>query len=200
MGVSLPDGSEPFRHDWCMSAPAKPQRAARSGARAGAADVVGRGIALWRAERPDIDSSGKAVVGRLLHLEGLIMAAANAALLPYGLKFQEYGVLATLRVQGPPYRLTPSQLQDALLFTSGGLSNLIKRLEANGWVKRTDHPSDGRGVLVSLTPKGRQLADQAMPEHANTESRLLRMFTPKERELLADLLARMMEANETRGR
>lgn len=179
-----------------MDARVKP-RAAKLPIRGRAtADVVGRGITQWRAERPDIDSSGKAVVGRLLHLEGLVMEAANAALAPYGLKYQEYGVLATLRVQGAPYRMTPSKLQAALLFTSGGLSNLIKRLEANGWVQRTDDPQDGRGVLVSLTPSGRRLADRAMPEHAATELRLLRMLTAREREQLAGLLARVMAGNE----
>lgn len=174
-----------------MDARAKPRRARPARPRP-AADVVARGMAQWRSERPDIDSSGKAVVGRLLRLEGLVMDAANSALAPYGLKFQEYGVLATLRVQGAPYCLTPSQLQAALLFTSGGLSNLIKRLEANGWVERTDDPNDGRGVLVSLTAKGRRLADRAMPEHANTERRLLSMFSIAERAQLADLLARMI--------
>ena len=177
-----------------MDARVKPQATNRAGARR--ADVVSRGMAQWRAERPDIDSSGKAVVGRLLHLEGLIMEAANAALAPHGLKFQEYGVLATLRVQGAPYCMTPSQLQAALLFTSGGLSNLIKRLEINGWVQRTDDPNDGRGVLVSLTAKGRRLADRTMPEHANTELRLVRMLTAREREQLAQLLARMMAGGE----
>lgn len=162
-------------------------------------DVVGRGVAQWRTERPDIDSSGKEVIGRLLHLEGVVLQAVNAVLAPHGLKYLEYGVLATLRVSGAPYRMTPSNLQARLLFTSGGLSNLLKRLEANGWVQRTDDPQDGRGVLVCLTPKGRRLADRAMPDHANAELHLLRMFSPQERDHLADLLARMMDASVPAG-
>lgn len=161
-----------------------------------AEDVVGRGIAQWRAERPDLDSSGKEVVGRLLHLEGVVLQAVNSALAPHGLKYLEYAVLATLRVSGAPFRMTPSNLQARLLFTSGGLSNLLKRLEGNGWIQRTDDPEDGRGVLVCLTPKGRRLADRAMPDHANAEQRLLRMFSLQERAQLADLLARMMAGNE----
>lgn len=165
-------------------------------ARPGADDLVGRGVAQWRAERPDLDSSGKEVVGRLLYLEGVVLQAANAALAAHGLKFQEYAVLATLRVSGAPYCMTPSNLQARLLFTSGGLSNLLKRLEANGWIKRTNDPQDGRGVLVSLTPKGRRLADRAMPDHANTELRLLKMFSAEEREQLSGLLAKMMAGQQ----
>lgn len=158
-------------------------------------DLVGRGIAQWRNERPDIDSSGKAVVGRLLRLEEVILRTINEALAPHSVKYQAYAVLATLRVAGAPYRLTPSRLQSTLLFSSGGLSNLLKRLERDGLVRRTGNPQDGRGVLVSLTAKGRGLADRAMPDHANAELKLLEMFSAKERHALSGLLSRMMVGN-----
>ena len=179
-----------------MDARVKSPTANRNSPGRRADDVVGRGVSQWRAERPDLDSSGKEVVGRLLHLEGVVLQAVNAALAPHGLKYLEYAVLATLRVSGSPYRMTPSNLQARLLFTSGGLSNLLKRLEGNGWIQRADDPQDGRGVLVSLTAKGRRLADRAMPDHANAELRLLRMFSRQERVQLAGLLARMIEGGE----
>lgn len=157
-------------------------------------DVVGRGIAQWRTERPDIDSSGKAVVGRLLHLQGVVLQAVNDALSPHGLKYQEYAVLATLRVSGTPFKMTPSSLKSRLLFTSGGLSNLLKRLEANAWIARSNDPNDGRGVLVSLTAKGRKLADAAMPDHARAELQLLDDFTASERKLLTTFLTRLMSS------
>jgi DNA-binding MarR family transcriptional regulator len=159
------------------------------------ADLVGRGIAQWRSERPDIDSSGKAVVGRLLRLEEIILRTINEALAPHGIKYQEYAVLATLRVAGAPYQLTPSRLQATLLFSSGGLSNLLKRLERDGLVRRAVNPRDGRGVLVTLTAKGRGLADRAMPDHARAELQLLQMFDPTERAALSALLSRMMVGN-----
>ncbi|MDB5998409.1 MAG: MarR family transcriptional regulator [Rhizobacter sp.] len=158
-------------------------------------DLVGRGIKQWRTERPDLDSSGKAVVGRLLRLEEVVLRAINSVLQPFGLKYQEYAVLATLRVAGAPYRLSPSRLQATLLFTSGGLSNLLKRLEREGWVRRSSDPKDGRGVLVKLTPKGLRLADEAMPKHAAAEQHLLRMFDSQQRENLSALLSMMMVGN-----
>ncbi|MDB5826531.1 MAG: MarR family transcriptional regulator [Variovorax sp.] len=158
-------------------------------------DLVGRGIKQWRNERPDLDSSGKAVVGRLLRLEEVVLRTLNAVLQPFGLKYQEYAVIATLRVAGAPYRLSPSRLQDTLLFTSGGLSNLLKRLEREGLVKRSTDPKDGRGVLVKLTAKGQRLADEAMPKHAAAEIHLLRMFDLQQRDTLAHLLSAMMVGN-----
>ena len=82
-----------------------------------------------------------------------------------------------------------------MLFSSGGLSNLLKRLEHGGLVRRTSDPQDGRGVLVSLTAKGRALADRAMPDHARAELKLLEMFSVMERDTLAMLLSRMMVGN-----
>ncbi|MEJ8825881.1 MarR family transcriptional regulator [Variovorax humicola] len=158
-------------------------------------DLVGRGIKQWKAERPDLDSTGKAVVGRLLRLEEVVLRSINAVLQPYGLKYQEYAVLATLRVSGAPYRLSPSLLQATLLFTSGGLSNLLKRLEREGLIKRSTDPRDGRGVQVRLTAKGHRLVDEAMPKHAAAELHLLRMFDAEQRETLARLLSVMMVGN-----
>jgi DNA-binding MarR family transcriptional regulator len=173
--------------------PASPSAGIRVSADGG--DLVERGMRQWQRERPDIDSSGKAVVGRLLRLEEVVLRTLNSVLEPYGLKYQEYAVLATLRVAGAPYRLPPSRLQATLLFTSGGLSNLLKRLERAGWIKRSLDPSDGRGVLVKLTPKGVRLADEAMPRHAAAELHLLRMFDASQRDMLSSLLSQMMTGN-----
>jgi len=158
-------------------------------------DLVGRGMRQWRNERPDIDSSGKAVVGRQLRLGEIVLRTLNAALQPFGLKYQEYAVLATLRVAGAPYELSPSQLKATMLFTSGGLSNLLKRLEQEGLIKRFDHPKDGRGVLVRLTAKGRRLADASMPKHAAAEIYLVRMLDEQQRQTLAELLCQMIDGN-----
>jgi DNA-binding MarR family transcriptional regulator len=158
-------------------------------------DLVGRGMAQWRRERPDIDCSGKAVVGRILRLQDVIVRAVDAQLRPFGLRYPAYAVLATIRVSGAPFRMSPTQLRATLLLTSGGLSNLLGRLERRGLVRRFADPHDGRGVIVELTEKGRALADEAMPAHAAVERRLLRMFDPAERSTLADLLSRMMVLN-----
>jgi DNA-binding MarR family transcriptional regulator len=158
-------------------------------------DLVARGIRQWVVQKPDIDSSGKGVVGRLLRLEELVLRSFNLVLQPHGLKYQEYAVLATLRVSGPPYALSPSNLLATLLYSSGGQSNLLKRLEQKGLIRRSSDPGDRRGVLVKLTAKGLRLADAAMPKHAAAEQYLLRMLDVDEREKLAQLLGAMMVGN-----
>lgn len=158
-------------------------------------DLIGRGMAQWRAERPDIDCSGKAIVGRVLHLQGIILRAVNAALAPYGLRYPTYAVLATLRVAGAPYRMSPSQLQATMLFTSGGVSNLLRRVEAAGLIRRVDDPVDRRGTIVELTESGFALVERAMPAHAAAERQLASMLASEERAALAAMLSCMIVLN-----
>lgn len=62
----------------------------------------------WANERPELDSSGFAVVGRILLLGKLLESRVTQALAPLGLG--AFDVLATLRRQGAPFSLTPTQL------------------------------------------------------------------------------------------
>ena len=158
-------------------------------------DIVGRGMAQWRRERPDIDCSGKAVVGRILRLQGVILRAVNGALERHGLRYPAYAVLATLRASGAPFRMSPSRLKETLLLTSGGTSNLLARLERNGWIQRHADPVDGRAVVVELTDAGRALADRAMRDHADIERQLVAMFTDEEQRVFAAMLSRMLVLN-----
>lgn len=158
-------------------------------------DVVGRGMMQWRVQRPDIDCSGKAVVGRILRLQDVILRAVDAVLARHGLRYPAYAVLATLRASGHPYRMSPSRLKDTLLLTSGGTSNLLARLDRKGWIRRFSDSDDRRGVIVELTEEGRILADQAMVDHAEVERELVKMFSAEEQADLAELLSRMLVLN-----
>ena len=163
-------------------------------------DIVDRGMAQWGQERPDINCSGKAIVGRILRLQDVIIRAVNSALKPHGLTYSTYAVLATLRVSGAPYRMSPSQLVDTLLLTSGGTSNLLTRLERKGWIRRLSDPQDGRAVIVELSPTGKALVDRAMTDHAAMERQLVNTFSPNERAVLAGLLSRMLVQNSSSAR
>lgn len=163
-------------------------------------DLVGSGMAQWRRERPDIDCSGKAVVGRILMLQDIILRTVNAALAPHGLRYPAYAVLATLRAAGAPYRLSPTQLRDTMLFTSGGISNLLARIEKQGLIRRSSDPADKRGVRVELTRKGLDLANRAMADHAAAERRLCAMLTEPQQRELAAMLSRLIIFNNSSGR
>jgi DNA-binding MarR family transcriptional regulator len=159
-------------------------------------DRVGRGMASWRRERPDIDCSGKAVVGRILHLHDIILRTVDRTLAVHGLKYPTYAVLATIRVSGPPYRMSPGELLSSLLLSSGGLSNLLRRMEKDGFIRRTADKRDGRGVIVELTEKGIAAADASMADHAAIERKLCECLPPDLHETIAKGLGLMITVAE----
>ncbi|MBP0437336.1 MarR family transcriptional regulator [Tianweitania sediminis] len=150
----------------------------------------------WRRARPDIDGSGKAIVGRILHLNEIIMRAVDKALAKHGVKYPVYAVLATIRVSGPPFRMSPTELLSTLLVTSGGLSNLLRRMEADGYITRTADERDGRGVIVELTDKGVAVADASMADHAAVERELVECLPSDTRETVARALGLMITTAE----
>ena len=155
-------------------------------------DRVGAGMQRWRREFPEIDCSGKAVVGRLLHVREIFLKSVNLTLARHRLKYPAYAVLATLRVAGLPYRMSPKALLDTLILTSGGLSNLLRKLEKAGHVRRKADDADGRGVIVELTERGRHLVEPAMRDHAETERRLLRALSEEAQRNVAQALVSLM--------
>src|SRR5258708_25363177 len=79
----------------------------------------------------------------------------------YGLNRGEVGVLAALRFAGPKQQLSPTRLFKGLMLSSAGITSRLDRLEERGYVKRSPHPDDRRGVLVQLTDSGRHVLDMA---------------------------------------
>lgn len=158
-------------------------------------DVADIGMDMWRSERPEIDCSGKAVTGRILRLAELFLTAMNQNMAQFGVKYSQYAIVGTLRAVGAPYRMTPTELQSTLMITSGGMSNLLRRVEEQGLIRRDKDPLDGRGVIVELTEQGLALSEGTMPAQAELERTLVSCLSNEEQDLLADLLRRLVIAN-----
>ena len=161
------------------------------------ADRIDDLLAQWERERPDLDTSPMGIIGRISRAERLIDSRMKAVSLEFGLERWGFDVLATLRRSGEPYRLTPTQLFQSLLLTSGAITNRIDRLEEAGLVERLLDPSDRRGILVSLTGKGLKVIDRAVAAHMEAEEVMLAPFSAQEREKFSTLLRRLVLQMET---
>lgn len=147
----------------------------------------------WRRERPDLDVSPMGVIGRLNEASSLIARDRLAPVFArFGLQSGEFDVLATLRRSGAPYALTPTELYEATMVTSGAMTARLDRLEKAGLTRRAPHPSDRRGVVVELTAKGRELTDEALTAHVANEHEILAGLTREDREMLAKLLEKLI--------
>jgi DNA-binding MarR family transcriptional regulator len=151
-------------------------------------DEVDDLVAQWHQERPDLDVSPLQVLSRLSRLARHLDRARRAAFAAQGLEPWEFDVLSALRRQGPPYQLSPGALLHATLVTSGTMTNRIDRLAADGLVSRHRDQQDKRGVLVTLTERGKRVADAALDGLLDRERRLLTGLDAAQQEELATLL------------
>jgi DNA-binding PadR family transcriptional regulator len=65
----------------------------------------------------------------------------------------------------------------ALMRSSGAMTNRLHRLERAGLIERRPDPGDGSWRLVRLTARGRKLVDELAPIHLENEERLLASLT-----------------------
>jgi DNA-binding MarR family transcriptional regulator len=151
-------------------------------------DEVDDLVTSWRAERPDLDVEPLQVLSRVSRLARHLDRARRAAFAAHRLETWEFDVLSELRRQGPPYQLSPGALLRATLVTSGTMTNRIDRLAEAGLVRRHPDPRDKRGVLVTLTTRGRSVADAALAELLQRERKLLTGLSSAQRRELAGLL------------
>ena len=159
-------------------------------------DYIDQILEQWRQESPQFDVSALAVTGRVLRIARLLEKHREAVLAKYGLSIWSFDVLATLKRQGAPYQLKPTDLYDLLMLSSGAMTNRIDRLEQDGIVTRLRDPGDRRSVIVQLTPKGIHLADTVMPVLFEQEQNLLAQFTNTEVRSLTTLLRKFLVSLE----
>lgn len=151
-------------------------------------DHVQHVLEQWRREAPELDRSPIGVVGRISRLAQLLQAELEPVFAAHEVNGGEFDVLASLRRAGKPYRLTPTELSNALMVTSGGMTKRLAALESRGLIRREPDPNDGRSTSVTLTREGRRLVEAILPEHVANEQRLLSELSNKERAELAGLL------------
>ncbi len=155
-------------------------------------DRIDEILTQWQHEAPDLDLSSLAVVGRILRLARLLEKHRETVLADFDLNVWAFDMLATLRRQGPPYQLKPTDLYGLLMLSSGAMTNRIDRLEKEGLVTRLRDPGDRRSVMVQLTDQGIQRVDAVMPVLFERENQLLEALSETEAETLVALLKRTL--------
>ena len=150
----------------------------------------------WRQAMPELDPSPMAVIGRMGRISKLMSDEVVQLLTTFDLNMGEFDVLATLRRSGKPYRLTPGQLLQTLMLTSGAMTNRLDKLEQRELIQRQPDPDDRRAVQVQLTDSGLELINRAVVAHVENENRMLTALTDTEQQQLADLLKKLLLARD----
>ncbi|WP_370289776.1 MarR family winged helix-turn-helix transcriptional regulator [Nocardioides sp.] len=155
-------------------------------------DEVDELIEAWERERRDLDLAPVAVFSRIARLAHHVDRARKQAFTDHDVEPWEFDVLAALRRAGAPYELSPGRLLRETLVTSGTMTNRVDRLTTRGLVERHPDPNDRRGVLVRLTPEGKQAVDGAFAALLDAERDLLSGVPEADQRALADLLRTLL--------
>lgn len=129
-------------------------------------------------------------LGRLAVSAGMVIAHLAGE---RGLTQAEFDVLATLRKAAPPFELTPTELQKAVVITSGGLTKVLYQLEARKLIGRSIDAADRRSKRVRLTRAGRTAIEGAMKNVLAAHERWLAALSARERMQLTGLLRKVLQ-------
>ncbi len=108
-----------------------------------------------------------------------------------GLALSWYEVLLRL-AEAPDERLRMQELARCLPLTKSGLTRLVDRMVAAGYIRREQCPSDRRGSFAVLTPQGRSALRRAAPVHLRgIQEHFARHLDDDQARVLTEVLTRI---------
>ncbi|MFC4948659.1 MarR family winged helix-turn-helix transcriptional regulator [Pseudonocardia sp. GCM10023141] len=143
-------------------------------------DLVDGLTSAWRREMPEVDLAVVELTRRAARLGVILQDRLAECLAAWELTRADFSVLNVLRGSGSPFEMRPSELRVRLLLSSGGVSNVLSRLQRLGYLERRPDARDGRGWLVRLTPEGVDTAEATMRAWAAAQTELYRGVTDRQ--------------------
>ena len=112
----------------------------------------------------------------------------------YNLSNSEADVLGALSLAyDQAHTLSPTKLYENLFFSSGGMTKVLHKLEAKGYIIRLDNPHDRRSKLVQITPEGKKIFEQAIVEVHIYEEEVFSHLSQQEQQQLSKLLLKSLK-------
>ena len=155
-------------------------------------DAIDLLMGTWREARPDLDPSPLGIVGRVIVLAQNLEKSVETALAKHDLSLGQFDILATLRRNSPKGGLTPTQLLESVMLSSGGMTARLDQLMKAGLIARSGDATDRRKVVVDLTAKGRKLIDAATATRFDEARESLPKLKPNEMKVLEGLLRKWL--------
>src|SRR5919198_6497223 len=109
----------------------------------------------------------------------------------------EYGSLVCLEIEPG---IDQRRLAEAMGIDPSNASLIVERLHSKGLIERRVKDGDRRARELYLTSKGRKLWRRIRPKTSAANERVLAPLAPRERELLLNLLMRVIEGNRAHAR
>lgn len=116
---------------------------------------LARGARSARASMPRRTGPGLLyVIGQL---DRLLKRRLSEVLAGYGLSLPQFTALSVINAGG---QMTNAQLAERSFVTPQSANEVVKAMEALGWVAREGHPTHGRLIHLYLTDEGKKVLSQ----------------------------------------
>lgn len=118
-----------------------------------------------------------------------IMIRKCAHFLNNGYKLGQKRVITAIYHHQP---ITQSKLLEVLQVQAGSLSEMLKKLENEGWIIRTNDPEDKRNLHINLTPQGKKMAQEFITLRQEMIDSIFEGFSTEEKAQLHILLQKLI--------
>ncbi len=108
-----------------------------------------------------------------------INRATNKVYTKYGLTSGQFAVLEALYHKG---ELSVGEVQEKILSTSGTIPVIVKNLEKEGFLQKSNDESDKRRFILQITQKGKELMDIIYPENEEIIISMINTWSKDEQE------------------
>ena len=146
----------------------------------------------WALRAANLDIRPWQVWGRITRINDIFLLKLNKILSQNDLSYSELQTLGALIVSGPPYELNPNTISRHNLLTSGGMTNVLTRMEKKGLITRRKDARDRRSVIVSVTERGLDIFETVIVAENAIEHRLIKGLSETERTVIAVVLRKLL--------
>ena len=127
----------------------------------------------------------------LLHAADVAQTHVESKLVALGLSLPKLAALRALSAAGESMPL--GQLAERLSCVKSNITQLVDRLEADGFVTRAPDPNDRRARLAVMTAAGRKACDEGTRVQDETERELFGGLSEAEARQLASLIGKVTQ-------
>jgi DNA-binding MarR family transcriptional regulator len=153
-------------------------------------DPIIRAAELWDARIGPARTM--AAVTSVMRVQQILLSAVDGALRPHGLTFARYEALMLLTFSRSG-RLPMRVMGERLQLHPTSVTNIVDRLQADGFVRRIPHPTDRRATLVEITETGTALLENATKSVTSIDFGLAGLTADQETQL-TELLGQVRRA------
>lgn len=121
----------------------------------------------WRHSGWDDAADGMALVTSIMRIQQELLSRIDAELRPFELTFARYEVLMLLKFTRRG-QLPLGKIGERLQVHPASVTNVVRRLTDDGFVRKVPHPADARSTLAIITEAGSHTA-LAATEHLNRQ-------------------------------